>query len=373
MSRYPVDAPATSMSFRPVVAIALPARNEAAGIESCMRALDSAAAHAASAQVHLLVLVNNSQDETAAIAGAFSPTSLQVSVVEIVLRPDHAHAGGARLQACNRAIALLPADGVLLTTDADSHVAPDWISANLAELAAGADAVAGVVAFDEATREALPPLPVRALEWQLAGLHARLGCLIDPRAHDPWPNHIWAWGASLAMTASAYRRIGGIPSVPLAEDRALAESIERFDLKLRHSHAAVVWTSARQSGRAPGGLADLVQSYVSDPATPCDAALEPMANFVRRLCWRARLRRIAARDGLAAAARAARRLGHSGPHPSGFGALWTAVESQSPSLRRARVVPAMLATEVTLCARLISRIERRGVSRADIAVSALAA
>lgn len=161
--------------------------------------------------------------------------------------------GGARRAALDRAAALLPADGILMTTDADSTVDPDWIVANLAELA-DADAVAGVVTFDEATRASLPPLPLRALEWRLADLHARLASLIDPRPHDLWPNHIWAWGASLAVTLDAYRRIGGLPPVPIAEDRALAAAVEEYDLRLRHSHAPVVYTSARTRGRAPGGV-----------------------------------------------------------------------------------------------------------------------
>lgn len=260
--------------------------------------------------------------------------------------------GGARRAALDRAAALLPADGILMTTDADSTVDPDWIVANLAELA-DADAVAGVVTFDEATRASLPPLPLRALEWRLADLHARLASLIDPRPHDLWPNHIWAWGASLAVTLDAYRRIGGLPPVPIAEDRALAAAVEEYDLRLRHSHAPVVYTSARTRGRAPGGFADLLRSYAVDDTALCDAALEPTAALVRRLEWRSTLRALfAAHDA------------------RGFGVYWREIEAAAAGLGRTRLAPAALANEVAQAERLVRRLERaarRGDSRGPAA------
>ena len=40
-------------------------------------------------------------------------------------------------------------DGVILTTDADSRVSPDWIANNVAAIDAGADAVLGRIVLDE--------------------------------------------------------------------------------------------------------------------------------------------------------------------------------------------------------------------------------
>ena len=40
-------------------------------------------------------------------------------------------------------------DGVILTTDADSQVAPNWIAENLAAFEAGAEAVLGRIDLDE--------------------------------------------------------------------------------------------------------------------------------------------------------------------------------------------------------------------------------
>ncbi|KPF73008.1 hypothetical protein IP88_09775 [alpha proteobacterium AAP81b] len=317
------------------VAIAIPARNEAASIAACLAAIDTAAALARPRSLTVVVLVNNSDDATAAEARRVVMRHATTIVDDIALSP--AHAGAARLAALDRAVAVLPADGVVMTTDADSRVAPGWIAANLAEIAAGADAVAGVVTFDAATRAALPGFAAdRGLEWRLAELHARLASLIDPVPHDPWPNHLWAWGASLAATAAAYRAVGGLPAVALAEDRAFAARIEAHDLRLRRSHAPVVYTSARRQGRAPGGFADLIDAYARDPDMPCDAALEPTQTLVRRLRLRAACRAQGA---------------------PGFGARWAAIEAATPALARQRVRPAALPAEVALAEAIIARLE----------------
>lgn len=374
ISAAPLGKRTASLDQRTSVAVAVPACNERERIARCIATLDAAAARvAAHATVTVLVLANNCRDKTALAARRCKPQALRLIVEEITLPPPLAHAGGARREALDRAVALLPSNGMLMTTDADSAVAPDWIAANLAALVS-VDAVAGVVAFDPTTRAALPRLPGRDLEWRLAELQARLGTLIDPLPHDPWPNHIWAWGASLALTVSAYRAVGGLPAVPLAEDRALAAALERADLRLRRSHAPVVYTSARVDGRAPGGFADLLRSYATDPAAPCDTALEPVAVLLWRLRWRAKLRRVHACDGAAEAATAARPLAGAVAPASGFGAFWASVESTAPSLRRHRLLPSQLPAEVALAERLVTAWLRVGAAHQDdIPPSALAA
>lgn len=352
------------------VVVALPACNEQHSIAACIAALDAAAARAGgNTDVTVLVLANNCRDGTANTARRCNPQALRLVVDEVELPPILAHAGGARREALDRAAALLPLNGVLMTTDADSAVASGWLTANLAALAS-ADAVAGVVAFDPVTYARLPRLPGRDLEWRLAELQARLGCLLDPRPHDPWPNHIWAWGASLALTLAAYRAVGGLPIVPLAEDRALAAALERADFRVRRSHAPVVYTSARFAGRAPGGFADLLRSYAYHPDMPCDAAIEPTAVLFRRLRWRDKLRRIHDSEGPAAAAVVARPLAGKVPPLASFGAFWASVENLAPTLPRRRVLPSRLAAEVARAERLVRLFAAR---RADSQPSALAA
>ena len=49
--------------------------------------------------------------------------------------------------------ALGAARSVILTTDADSRVAPNWIDGNLTAINAGADAVLGRLALDKDSRQ----------------------------------------------------------------------------------------------------------------------------------------------------------------------------------------------------------------------------
>ena len=79
--------------------------------------------------------------------------SLDIRVVEARLPPAAAHAGNARRAAMDIAEAWLveggERDGVILTTDADSQVAPNWIAENLAAFDAGAEAVLGRIDLDD--------------------------------------------------------------------------------------------------------------------------------------------------------------------------------------------------------------------------------
>ena len=355
--------------------VAVPARCEAERIGACLHAL---AAEVRGADAAVLVLANNCRDDTAARARAVGAQGAPVFVEEVELAPADAHAGEARRRALAAAAARLRGeDGVLLTTDADSRVVPGWLAANLRALDRGADAVCGVVGFlpDEACGLSFPP--ARRVEARYATLQAELTARLDPQAHDPWPNHLWAWGASLAVRAETHALAGGLPARPLAEDRAFVERLEEMDARVRHALDVRVLTSARRQGRAPGGLATLVDAYAAGEAAPCDAALEPALDAARRAVLRRRLRE--AWCGDAPAAEFAPRL-HLAPsrveallRAPTFGLAWRAAERESPRLRRRRLPPADLARQAARAERLLRRLRPgREAAPADSALAALA-
>jgi len=189
----------------------------------------------------------------------------------------------------------------------------------------------------------LPPaLRVREEnERAYAALLDELAWLIDPAPHDPWPRHGIHSGASMAITLDAYRRIGGLPAVPVGEDRALFEAVRRAGMRVRHCPAARVTVSCRLVGLAAGGMADTLRRRRSDAAAPTDPRLEPAADAFWRFRCRRLFRRVqagAARPGdrlrLALALRLpAAFVARMGGAPE-FWQAWEALEAASPALAR---------------------------------------
>ena len=361
----------------PTTVVAVPARDEAERIGVCLRALldqrEADGRALAPGALRIVVLANNCQDGTASAARAVDP---RVDVIEVELAPEHANAGAARRAAMEAANARLPIGGGLIcTTDADSRPRPDWIVRLWAALEGGAEAVAGAVDFDIDERPAFSAF--RQREGLYSALQAEITARLDPEPHNPWPNHIWAWGANLAVTSGAYHKVGGLAPQALAEDRAFIQRLRLYDVPVRHCLSARVWTSARLEGRAKGGLSTLVRDHLGEDGEPCDAALEPARIAWRRAAWRARLRRIFPERS--APASWARRLAVS-PEvlkaafaKTTFGAAWETVEATSPRLAAPRLVTSELATEIARAERLLGRVRPGGQAvQADSARAATA-
>jgi hypothetical protein len=284
----------------PRIVVAIPAHNEEVRLPACLSALGSQqpsfGAGFTPEQVALVVLANNCSDRTAAVARAQAASlPFPLAVQEVALPPGLAHAGGARAVAMEAAVSLLgpspPSSAALLTTDADGQAQPGWLAANLSALAAGADAVAGAIALDPVEAAGMPPA-LRDREAQEARYAAQLdeiAALVDPDEDDPWPRHAAHSGASIALTLAAFRRVGGVPPIPVGEDRALFEALRRRGMRVRHCAEARVLVSCRLQGRATGGMADTLQRRLAalDQA-PLDPTLEPVVDaFLRLRCRRA--------------------------------------------------------------------------------------
>ena len=296
----------------PDAIVAVPVRNEEERIATCLRAID-AQAGLAPGSLGLVLFLNNCTDRTEAIVAGLVPT-LSIPVRVLVEHFPGAHAGWARRRAMDAAADWLGDAGnagLILSTDADSRVPPDWVARNRAAIRAGADAVAGRVELDAAEAALLPPsLPARGrLEDRYDALITEAEARIDPDPHDPWPCHRTAIGATLAVTCAAYRAVGGMPEIPLGEDGAfIARLIER-GLRVRHATDICVTISARLAGRAPGGVADTIRARCEEPDALCDARMEPFARALRRYLWRRRFRGLHSRNRLGRDRAWARTLG----------------------------------------------------------------
>ena len=317
------------MTRLPVV-VAIPARNEADHLGACLAAI-AAQPGAAARIAGVAIFANNCTDETAAVAaGAALPFPVTVNTAD--LPPDRAHIGHARRAAHDAALAFMAAndlgDAIIASTDADSRVAPDWLAMLTAAFADGVDAVCGAIEIDGPVSPALAR--ARADEAAHADATARTAAWLDPRPHNPAPNHIWCWGANLAVRAAVLTAVGGSPLVDLAEDRALHSALLLHDAQVRHARSVRVLTSARSRGRVPGGFADLLTRYASDVGALADFWLEPAA-----LTWARAARRGAARRAWAALC----------GQEAGFGVHWAATETAEPALAARPVALAELPAE----------------------------
>jgi hypothetical protein len=71
---------------------------------------------------------------------------------------------------------------------------------------------------------------------------------------DPAAGHHHFAGASLGITAGAYRAVGGLEPLPALEDAAFAERLDRHGVVIVRARDVRVRTSARPNGRAARGL-----------------------------------------------------------------------------------------------------------------------
>ncbi|MBP1179740.1 glycosyltransferase [Methylobacterium sp. PvR107] len=279
----------------PDAIVAVPVRNEEERIAACLRAIDSQTG-LAPGSLGVVLFLNNCTDRTEAIVAEMVP-DLSIPVRVLVETFSGAHAGWARRRAMDAAAAWLGESGnagIILSTDADSRVPPNWVARNFAAIRGGADAVAGRVELDPAEAALLPPsLPARGkLEDLYDALITEAEARLDPDPHDPWPCHRTTIGATLAVTRAAYRQVGGMPEIPLGEDGAFIARLLEHGLRVRHATDVCVTISARLAGRAPGGVADTIRSRCEEPDALCDARMETFPRAVLRYVWRRRFRRL---------------------------------------------------------------------------------
>ncbi len=232
------------------VAVVVPAREEQDCLASCVASVQAAAAALGESRpdvVVRLVLALDDPDGYHAL-----PSVDHVSVVR-VLAPAST-AGAARAAGTAHVLATRAGGSEhglwLANTDADSVVPVDWLTVMVALAELGADLVLGTV---------VPH----------ADLHPRLRAGWRERYHMV-DGHPHVHGANLGIRADLYDRVGGWSAVVTGEDVDLARRAGAdLGARVRRTAQIPVVTSARLTGRAPGGFA----SYLA----ALDAGLSPPA------------------------------------------------------------------------------------------------
>ncbi len=246
------------------ICVVIPVKDEEAHIgktlASFARQTDTAGKPFETRKYEILILANNCSDNSVNVIREFQNQHphLQILVEEIILPPHQANIGYARRLLMDAAYNRLSAGGggIIMTTDGDTRVAPDWIAQTVAEIAAGADAVGGRILLCEQEAGYLDHAThthhFKDETYRL--LVAELESLILQNPHNPAPTHHQHFNGSFAVTTQCYAAAGGIPPVAYLEDCAFFERLQHIDAKVRHSPKVVVHTSARYLGRTEVGL-----------------------------------------------------------------------------------------------------------------------
>jgi GT2 family glycosyltransferase len=354
--------------------VAIPAKNEAALIGKCLVALNRQSIPADD----IVLLLNDCTDDTARVIATLPPAASNIHVIECSLPPPFAGAGEARRIAMEHAATLacsLAGDGVLLTTDADGQVGEDWIAANLAAIAMGADVVCGqaIVHCIEALMIPQYLHDDNVIEVAYGQLLDEIAAVMDPDPADPWPRHTEESGASIAVTMRAFNKAGGMPKVLSGEDRAFLHSLRRIDAKIRHAPGLKVTVSGRVEGRAEGGMAETIKRRIVQQDEFTDATIEPAADAIRRIQAKQRARRLWRKRNKAAglmigdlASDLAGDLAGDLALPADwldavldvefFGAAWDKIQQASPCLVRRRVAFADVPRETDAAMLLFQQI-----------------
>lgn len=240
-------------------------------------------------QFEILILANNCSDESVALIKQFQNNHPEINIYleEVKLSAKQANIGYVRRKLMECAYTRLSKNGggIIMTTDGDTTVAPDWISQTYREINNGADVVGGrillyadeIEGLDKSTR--LLHLKDEKYHLLVAELE---GKIINP-AFDPVPRHHQHFNGSFAITSEAYARSGGVPIVEHLEDCAFFDRLQALDTKIRHSHDVKVYTSARCVGRTQIGLSYQLNVWKNLGKNADHYFVESCASITKRL------------------------------------------------------------------------------------------
>lgn len=244
--------------------VVVPIHDEVDLVWSALDALDRAIAYAAgsSVSVAIAIVLDACRDGSREVVATWSRQSLEVEdgrhvdISEI----DVGNVGSARGKGCAELLshwADAPLGSIwLATTDADSQVPQDWITAQLS-VRQRAQLWAGVVRVDD---------------W--AG---RLSGTAEAWRREYALEHTPIHGANFGIDAGLYIEAGGFEGLSTGEDRALFDRAVALGAVIGNDPSVQVATSARREARAPRGfshaLASVEAALASQPLTPvgCDS------------------------------------------------------------------------------------------------------
>ena len=213
-----------------MIAVIVPAHNEADAIGRSLGALRDAAAHPGlrGEEVLTVVALDACSDQTAAVCARYGAVTVAL---------DARCVGVARARAADHALAL--GARWIASTDADTTVPPDWL---WKQTTCGAEAFCGIV---------------EVVDWL-----DYPSCLRETfeRREVARDGHAHVHGANLGVSAAAYRTVGGFAPLSTGEDVALVRALQDARLPIAWHARPLAATSARRTARAPNGFSGFLQA-----------------------------------------------------------------------------------------------------------------
>ena len=230
--------------------VVVPARNEQDLIACSLRAL-AAQTGIEPHEYEVLLVLDACTDSTAERAreAADAHPLLRLHLLDGPgLGSGHARRAGMDA-ACERLTGLGRPGGLIASTDADTVVAHDWLSVQLDAAERGARAIGGRIALGPGS------LPQTVLRWHSERGRSRHQKLLADPDRLGAAEHWQFSGASLALTAETYAKVGGLEPRATLEDEDLEKILRKERIPIERLLSVRATTSSRLEGRASQGLA----------------------------------------------------------------------------------------------------------------------
>jgi cellulose synthase/poly-beta-1,6-N-acetylglucosamine synthase-like glycosyltransferase len=228
-------------SRKPFVSVIIAARNEAAEIGECLRSVLNQDYPPESLEV--IVVDDRSNDETARIVETMVPNDRRLRLVRVTDKPESFSGKKFALREGIRA----SRGELLLFTDADCRVGPQWVSSMIVAMTDDAGFVVGFSAVRAKT-------PFERLQRYDFGVLMTAAC-----GSANWGMPMAASGQNLAYRRNAYDAAGGLDSVM---ERISGDDVLMMHLIRRKTAYRVVFASnaaAHVTTRAEATLAGFLQ------------------------------------------------------------------------------------------------------------------
>lgn len=259
-----IGKPLPEPNGRAKIIVTIPAMNEENYIWKTLSALEKQTNGITSISPKLyevLVLCNHCSDTTEELCILFQ--QLHPDFPLYIFKTNDSkinNVGAARKILMDTASQRISADGLIITTDADTKADINWLNAFLSLQAEPFDLMCGVINPD---LKGLSAEGRRNLHQKRAYLDlvSRLESQLYHQEYDPWPRHSHNSGPNMAIRNSVYRQIGGIPPLSCLEDIALYQKVIGEGFKVHHSFKPKVTTSCRSMSRVPGGFGTQIKNW----------------------------------------------------------------------------------------------------------------